>query len=208
MEAFDAGKPFLVFRDDDDQQVIRTLEASPVLAGRNPEAFVALSWDRRVSWTHAQLECVGDDWCVVDDGLSTNGTFVNRERIGGRKRLQHGDLVRMGSTVLAFQSKPRDGSHVSTWEADDPPELSPAQLRVLVALCRPFVHHARSYAATNREIADELFISTVTVKAHLRALYELFAIGVLPQNRKRAELMHRALASGAVVAEDYFSGKS
>ena len=34
------------------------------------------------------------DWTVVDDGLSRNGTYVNGERIHGRRRLVDGDTPR------------------------------------------------------------------------------------------------------------------
>jgi hypothetical protein len=40
------------------------------------------------------------------------------------------------------------------------------------------------------------------VKAHLRALFERFALGDLPQNEKRARLVQVALDSGAVTSAD------
>src|SRR4051812_15495559 len=93
------GVPYVVFRDGDDRQHIVELDASVtgIVIGRGPRAAIRLGWDRNVSWTHAQLERVGDDWVIVDDGLSMNGTFVNRERIAGRRRLEHADLLRVGS---------------------------------------------------------------------------------------------------------------
>jgi DNA-binding NarL/FixJ family response regulator len=51
---------------------------------------------------------------------------------------------------------------------------------------------------SNREIADELFLSVETVKSHLRALFDLFGVAALPQNRKRAELVRRAFETGIV----------
>jgi len=36
------------------------------------------------------------------------------------------------------------------------------------------------------------------VKTHLRALFDLFGVGALPQNRKRAELVRRAFESGVL----------
>ena len=38
-----------------------------------------------------------------------------------------------------------------------------------------------------------------TVKSHLHALFELFGIGDMPQNRKRAELVRLAFERGAVL---------
>ena len=36
-----------------------------------------LDWDSEISRVHAALERIGDDWTVVDDGLSHNGTYLN-----------------------------------------------------------------------------------------------------------------------------------
>jgi DNA-binding NarL/FixJ family response regulator len=72
---------------------------------------------------------------------------------------------------------------------------------VLSALCRPLVEDTFAAPPSNREIADELVISVDTVKSHLHALFELFKVQDLPQNRKRSELVRRALARGAVSLE-------
>lgn len=203
------GLPYVLFRNGFDRQEIVTLEpdSGRVAIGRGPSAEITVAWDAGVSWTHAVLDRVGDDWVIADHGLSTNGTYVNNERVAGQRRLRHGDLVRLGSTTLVFQAPPStagDGSAVPTTERlGDPPQLSDAQRRVLVALCRPYVIGGRAYPAANHEIATELQLSRVTVKGHLRALSELFEVGRLPQNQKRAEIMHRALETGAVTSDDY-----
>ena len=44
---------------------------------------------------------------LVDDGLSSNGTFVNQERLNGRRRLNDGDNLRFGRTTVIF---PRPGA--------------------------------------------------------------------------------------------------
>ena len=49
--------------------------------GRAHDAAICLSWDSQVSRLHAELERVGDQWVVSDDGLSRNGTYVNGSRI-------------------------------------------------------------------------------------------------------------------------------
>jgi hypothetical protein len=204
-----AGIPYIVLRDGANRQAIHTLDADAgdVAIGRSPRAAITLGWDSGVSWTHAVLENVGGDWVVADAGLSTNGTYVNQERVTGRRRLRHNDLIRLGSTVLAFQAPAPEASDsvvpITTLRVDDPPRLSHAQRRVLVALCRPYFVHARAYPATNNEIAADIERDVVTVKGHLRALWELFDIPPLPQNQKRAELLHRAVDTGAVTGDDY-----
>ena len=56
--------------------------------------------------------------------------------------------------------------------------------------------------ATNKQIADELFLSVEAVKSHLRPLFEKFALADLPQNAKRAALVERALTLGIVTERD------
>jgi DNA-binding NarL/FixJ family response regulator len=80
--------------------------------------------------------------------------------------------------------------------------LSPAQRRVLVALCRPFKDSAYAAPASNQQIADELVVGTDAVKTTMRALFEVFGVEDLPQNQKRAALAQRALQSGAVSRRD------
>ncbi len=81
--------------------------------------------------------------------------------------------------------------------------VSPAQKRVLVALCRPF-KDAAAFAtpAGNQEIAAELHLSVDAVKTHLRALFEKFELGEVPQNQKRVTLVQRAMQSGLISARD------
>src|SRR6185312_2615398 len=108
LEAEREGGPFLLLRDGDDTQMIVKLTA-PVTIGRRPERDVALIWDSEVSRLHAQLEPVGPDWTVVDDGLSRNGTYVNGERVNGRRRLRDGDRIVVGETPIVFRA-PKDAA--------------------------------------------------------------------------------------------------
>ena len=81
--------------------------------------------------------------------------------------------------------------------------VSPAQKRVLVALCRPFKDGAAfATPSTNGDIADELHLSVDAVKTHLRALFEKFGVEDLPQNQKRVALVERALQSGLISERD------
>ena len=103
--------------------------------GRSPTADISLEWDAEVSKLHAQLEVVGQDCTLVDDGLSTNGSYVNEERVSGRKRLNDGDIVRTGKTRILFRSTGEVvESTVISSDALSAAGVSPAQRRVLVAL--------------------------------------------------------------------------
>src|SRR5450631_740834 len=130
------GVPFLVYRGDAGGQQIFVLhpEAQRISVGRGSGADVCLEWDTEVSRLHAELERIGDDWTVSDDGLSRNGTHVNGERVVGKRRLRDGDMVRFGRTVAKFR-QPQDAGRTETQVAPDLLEratLSDAQLRVLV----------------------------------------------------------------------------
>jgi pSer/pThr/pTyr-binding forkhead associated (FHA) protein len=205
IEAERAGQPFLLYRGGDDKQRLFFFDAevSEVSVGRRGSADIVLDWDEEVSRLHARFERIKDDWTVVDDGLSTNGTFVNGERLSGRRRLSDGDVVRFGTTSATFRSAELDEQ--ATVAAREMPviELSPTQRKVLVALSRPY-KHGGSFAspATNQQIGEELYLSVDAVKTHLRALFAKFGIEHLPQNQKRIRLVERAFYSGLISERD------
>jgi len=203
LEAERLGRPFLVLRDGSGEQRIHPLDeehAPAVTIGRSGDADVALVWDGEVSRLHAQIEAAAGEWLVVDDGLSRNGTFVNGQRVSGRRRLADGDVVRVGATVMLFRNPrltPTATRQASVGVTVD--QLSDTQRKVLAALCRPYsgsLHLASP--ASNQQISDELYLSLDAVKANLRAMYQLFGVARLPQNQKRAQLAERAIQWGLV----------
>jgi pSer/pThr/pTyr-binding forkhead associated (FHA) protein len=199
------GVPFLVLRDDAGRQRILGLTpGAPTSLGRSPECDISLPWDQEVSRLHAELALVGDQWVLVDDGLSSNGTFLGDERISGRRRLADGDVFRIGATSIAFRHPAAEGS--GTTRVQQPAAsvpVTPAQKRVLIALCRPYKGGAAfATPATNPQIAEELFLSVAAVKSHLRALTRAFGIDDLPQQEKRQRLVAMALQLGVVTERD------
>lgn len=194
------GLPFLLHLDADGRQHIVELGSSAsVSIGRAPSNDVPLAWDNEVSRLHAVLSRAGGAWTIADEGLSRNGSFVNGRRLRGKQRLRDGDAIRIGGTLLVFISG--DDGDLRTTAATQqlaPPRLSEAQRRVLVSLCGPLTDAPLAGPRSNREIADDLFLSVETVKSHLRALFDLFEVRDLPQNRKRAELVRRAFETGVL----------
>ena len=206
IEAERLGRPFLVYRDGADEQQLLTIgeDVSSLWIWRSESADVTLEWDGEVSGLHAQLEMVGLEGTLVDDGLSTNGSYVNGERVSGRRRLRDGDTMRFGQTGVIYRAPTTSGSEtVLSGDALTAAGVSPAQKRVLIALCRPFKDgSAFATPATNGQIAEELVLSVDAVKTHLGALFEKFGVEDLPQNQKRVALVERALQSGLVTERE------
>ncbi len=204
-----AHDSFLAFRGIDGQLETYELGGSEHTIGRSPETDLALSWDHEVSGLHAEMRCLGGQWALVDDGLSTNGTYVNGRRIGGRVRLRSGDLIRVGRTTLAYRAV--KASLQETRCAGDiqiESTLTETQRRVLVALCRPYRDDA-SFAtpATNQQIASEVCLSVDAVKTHLRTLFAKLELADLPQNEKRTRLAEYALRFGLISRRELSQGR-
>lgn len=202
LEAARRGIPFVFFRDDEGRQRIVTLDSDRdhLSVGRGGDCDLCLGWDQRVSRLHARLERSGGSWTVYDGGLSSNGTFLNAQRVHGHRVLNDEDHLRFGTTDVCFRDPgPQRSRTVMLGEDEAPPMISPAQRKVLVALCRPYKQHSGfARPASNREIAEELVVSVEAVKTHLRALFTKFRIDDLPQNEKRMRLVEQALHQGVI----------
>ena len=92
--------------------VVQSPELSPgtaleigreLLAGRDPASDVRLPADGYASGRHA-LFLRGDETDVVEDLGSTNGTFVNDDRLTGSRPLRNGDLITLGQTQLRYEA--------------------------------------------------------------------------------------------------------
>jgi pSer/pThr/pTyr-binding forkhead associated (FHA) protein len=70
-----------------------------VTVGRAPGCGVVLTDDTYVSQLHARIYSQDGDLLVEDLG-STNGTYVNRERLNGSTRIKKGDRLQIGTTVM------------------------------------------------------------------------------------------------------------
>jgi len=82
-------------------KILQIEGASPLVLGR--EASIGLQIiDKGVSREHAEIYRVGEMVFIRDLG-SRNGTFVNEEQIE-EELLREGDVVRVGSTQLVFES--------------------------------------------------------------------------------------------------------
>jgi pSer/pThr/pTyr-binding forkhead associated (FHA) protein len=207
IEAARRETPFLIYRDGEDIQRIIELGSAleRVTIGRRAANHVPLEWDIQVSRTHAELERLGDEWAVSDDGLSRNGTFVNGVGIRGRRRLSDQDELKVGTTVIVFCA-PARGASMMTFVPEQlqrAPRLGASQRAVLVSLARPY-RHSSGFAtpATNKEIAEEVVLTVNGVKSIMRTLFAKFGLEELPRGEKRARLVERALQVGSISDDD------
>lgn len=172
------------------------LQPDRTTVGKSPENDLSLEDDPTASHLHAVLERFAAGWCVTDLG-SSNGTWVNGERIWSSRRLRHGDEIRLGQTRLIFHD-PMGAGGTETEAEDRPPTLTTRERDVLVALCRPLLDRdIFTEPASTRTIADELVITQAAVKQHLVNLYDKFGVSPSDSNR-RSRLANEALRRGAV----------
>lgn len=110
-----------------------------ITIGRSSENNIVIN-DAKVSRTHLQLVQNDNGVCSVVDLSSTNGTFVNGQKITGEVRLQPHDVIRIGNTTLPWQEyikpsmatgqKPMDNIH---------PNPHPNKIWWCIAACAVFI---------------------------------------------------------------------
>jgi len=71
-----------------------------IVLGRDLAADISIG-ETSISRRHTEFRMTPDGIVVSDMG-STNGTFVNDQKVEGAKQLADGDLIRCGSTILKF----------------------------------------------------------------------------------------------------------
>ena len=75
--------------------------AASMAVGRAPECEIRLD-DTYVSQQHARIFGKSGAWYVEDLG-STNGTFVNDQKLAAPAKVEAGDRIRVGTTVLELK---------------------------------------------------------------------------------------------------------
>ena len=80
-----------------DYQLTRTVTR----IGRDPHADISLPDNASVSRLHAEIRRHGDQY-VLRDLNSTNGSFVNEQRVTAPHTLHTGDRIRLGDATLVY----------------------------------------------------------------------------------------------------------
>ena len=78
------------------------LPAKDMLIGREAQSDIVLD-DGKVSRAHARLTFNAGTWSVIDLG-SSNGTYLNGQKVSGQQQLTNGDRIKIGDTTLVFMS--------------------------------------------------------------------------------------------------------
>ena len=93
----------LVVRQGPVPNTIFELDDDEVIIGRDITNHISIN-DPEVSRQHVRLARTNTGYTIEDLG-STNGTFVNKERLTGSRALAHGDMVGLGKiVVLAYET--------------------------------------------------------------------------------------------------------
>jgi len=85
--------------DDRPDSVYPLLDAEYTI-GRTPDNGIVVP-DGSVSSKHARIERTPEGF-AVEDLQSRNGTFVNGEKLEGKRLLADGDLIRLGKVMMTF----------------------------------------------------------------------------------------------------------
>ncbi|MGZ9234313.1 MAG: FHA domain-containing protein, partial [Anaerolineales bacterium] len=162
------------------------LTRSEVIIGRDPGVDLTIS-SPAVSRRHARLTREGDGYVLEDLG-SSNGTFVNEQKLTGPRRLKSGDQIRLGHAVTLTYEAPRIeasqatvvrsitemSAGLQTMIGDEPiaslMEASPPQLMIAIAGENPRTHTLDGPTLTiGRDESNDIVIpSKIVSRQHAR----------------------------------------
>jgi sigma-B regulation protein RsbU (phosphoserine phosphatase) len=164
--------PHVVVRSPSGNAQNVPLIAERVVFGRSTEAQVSFPEDFSLSRRHLQLEPEGEGWAIEDLG-SKNGTWVNGQRLSGRRRLASGDRIEAGRLVLTFDP-PSSAPEEIVFFADAP---VPPQ-RTVVARLEGVLGGVASLsgaptATGSKRVEGEIPLASTAVRALVQAGREL-----------------------------------
>lgn len=156
------------------------LEGDQITIGRDPANAITIN-DAEISRRHARLTYQGGKFILEDLG-STNGTFVNGQRLAGPRVLKPGEVVSFGEQiVLVFESTSFDaGATVVSPRATAVPSIS----RPAAPLPPPPYDYAGSVPAspgspvTSTEFVERRTINPIAIAIGLGAILFLCMCGL------------------------------
>lgn len=119
----------------------RTVPCKTVLTlGRDKSSDIVLA-DLMVSRNHAMIRCIGHGDYYLIDGGSSNGSYINQQRVTMPRLLKHGDRIVIGGIEFLFEQEKREvaESDIASMQetiVHDTPEIK--KITILVADIRGF----------------------------------------------------------------------
>ncbi len=114
-----------VMRSGPNPGKVYPLEAPEIIIGRDASNSVAIN-DAEISRKHAKLSLHGSAYVIQDLG-STNGSFVNGQRITGTQVLNPGDTVSFGENIVMLYEAGQDPNATVISSAQAPKTVTPVR---------------------------------------------------------------------------------
>ncbi len=134
----------LVIRSGPNTGNVYPLEAPEVIIGRDASNGVSIN-DAEVSRKHAKLSLHGTAYVIQDLG-STNGTFVNGQRVTGSQVLNPGDTVSFGENISLMYEATYDPNATVISSAQAPRTVVPVQRPAPAPVAAPAPAPAQAYS--------------------------------------------------------------
>jgi predicted component of type VI protein secretion system len=99
------------------------LEADEIIVGRDASNTISIN-DSEISRKHAKLNLHGAAYVIQDLG-STNGTFINGQRVTGTQVLNPGDSVSFGENIILLYESAFDPNATLISSAKAPKTVTP-----------------------------------------------------------------------------------
>ena len=99
--------------DDESNRTVVKLVRGDYSVGRAEDSTIRLT-ERNISRAHARISRDGDDEWHIEDKGSYTGSFVNGERVTGRRKLQHGDTIQLGDYRLELMDEDQQAVEAKT----------------------------------------------------------------------------------------------
>lgn len=143
--------------------------------GRSLEAGISFPEEAGLSRTHVAFELDGDG-AIVRDLSSLNGTWVNGERISGRRELRSGDSVKVAGLTIAYERAEKQTTPAVTFEppADSTFSGSEQVTNLQTILHRSTTTTSSSSALDSRRMVAEALLRVGRELARNQPLSELF----------------------------------
>jgi pSer/pThr/pTyr-binding forkhead associated (FHA) protein len=192
--------------DDESNRTVVKLVRGDYSVGRAEDSTIRLT-ERNISRSHARVFRDDDDEWQIEDKGSYTGSFVNGERVQGRRSLKHGDTIQLGDYRLELMDEEQQAVDAKALDQAVSAATLPDRLMVVqgpnVGTVYPLLEHKLLIGRGEEcQIAlDDASVSRVHVEV-LRTEHGLMILDQGSSNGLRingADLPSAMLRSGDVV---------